>query len=340
MGRLLSFILLLMLAYSCSDITLDKRFKTINITGYEERNIDFASYASKIDTVFFRLEGGASYISSITSFDLGDRMLAVADNDNRISLFDIKTGKLLKQAKRIGHATGEYTQANVVKCVADTVLVMDSYGRKIIKYDKNFMFINKIDLDFMPLDFEIIDNGFLFSRLDAQEKDKRFIITDQKGQVKQQVVSASPLSSQLVTFKSITGKASKEAVYFHEPMSDKIYKWENGKANPAFAFYFPDHNGNDLTEEYAAILKDCFVTNKYLICSFIYNHKGCYAIYSKTDGKMIAGSFDLNSGRPFSPMLQKGNQLVGLFHTNDLSKLRNWKPKTVDSELTMLIYHF
>ena len=37
---------------------------------------------------------------------------------------------------------------------------------------------------------------------------------------------------------------------------------------------------------------------------------------------------------------KKGNRLFGLFHTKDSSVLKNWKPKVVNSELTMLVYHF
>ena len=340
MGKLLSLIMLLIFMYSCADVKDNKPFRTINIAEFEDTEIDFASYASKVDTLFFLLKEEASPVSSITSFDFGDSVLVVVDVENRISLFDMHTGELLKQAKKIGHATDEYLQANVVKCVADTIFIMDTYGRKVIKYDKNLNFIENINLNFMPLDFEVTKNGLLFSKLDVQEKDKRFVWTDQKGNVKNLMVDATPLGSQLATLKSFLGKTSEDVTYFHEPMSDTIYKWENGKAEPAFAFSFPEHNGNAPKEEHTAILRDCFVTTNNLICSFIYNNKGCFAIYSRTDEKMIAGSFDLNSGRPFSPMIQKGNRLFGLFHTKDSSVLKNWKPKVVNSELTMLVYHF
>lgn len=330
----------LILTCSCSDVTLDRHFKAINITGFEEHEMDFASCASKVDTVFFRVKEGASPISFITSFDFDNEVLAVADGDNRISLFDINTGELLKQAKKVGHAADEYTEANVVKCHSDTIFLLDMQGRKIIKYDKNLNFVGKIVLDFIPLDFEVTDGGFLLSRLDAQEKDKRFIVIDRKGRVQYRMVPASPLGNQLVTIKSFTGNASGEAIYFHEPMSDKTYKWENGKAEPAFAFLFPDHNGNDPQERFTAILQDCFVTSNHLVCSFSYNHKVYYAIYSRTDGKMVAGSFDLKSGRPFSPMVQKGNMLTSLYHSNDMSALSNWKPKVVASELTLMVYYF
>lgn len=340
MRRLITFILPLILTCSCSDITLDRHFKVINITGFEEREMDFASCASMVDTLFFRVKEGASPISYIKSFDFDNKVLVVVDGDNRISLFNINTGGLLKQSKKVGHAGDEYTEANVVKCHSDTIFLLDTYGRKIIKYDKNLNFIGKIAIDFMPLDFEVTDEGFLLSRLDAQEKDKRFILIDREGSVQNRMVPASPLGNQLVTIKSFAGKNSEKAIYFHEPMSDKTYKWENGKAEPAFAFRFPDHNGNDPQENFTAILRDCFVTSKYLICSFSYNHKVCYAIYSRADGKMIAGSFDLNSGRPFSPMVQNGNRLASLYHSNDISVLSKWKPKVVDSDLTLMIYHF
>ena len=72
----------------------------------------------------------------------------------------------------------------------------------------------------------------------------------------------------------------------------------------------------------------------------MYDHKQKYCIYSKEDGTIKTGSFDINSGRPFSPIFQKGDSLIGIYSTDDIKSLPNWKPQIDDCALTLFIYSF
>lgn len=123
-------------------------------------------------------------------------------------------------------------------------------------------------------------------------------------------------------------------------MSKDIYKWNKDKPELFYEIVFPYNVSNRSGDENSAIIMDCFMTTTHFICSFMYNNRRCYCIYSKENGKIDAGSFDLNSGIPFSPMFQKGDTLVGVFDTDGLSVLKNWKHRQNNSALTMFTYNF
>lgn len=339
MSRLFIYILILILTCSCSSVKLEQ-FNNISITGYENKSLAFASLASKIDTVFFYVKKGANPISTIKDISLNDSLLYVVDENNFISLFDIHSGELLRQTKGVGHSSQEYLNINSIKCMNDTLFVLDDKSRKIVKYDNSFNYLGKINLRFVPLDFEITNDGFLFSRLDVTNNDNRFILTDRNGVIKNDFVRASSFGEQIYTNKSFVNNKYLNKIYLHEPMSGEIYRWDSGMVMPAYKTTFSSHNENGTKAQNLAIPKDYFITSTHLICSFIYDHKQYYCVYSEKDGTVKAGSFDMNSGLPFSPIFQKGDSLVGLYHTEDLEMLKNWKPKHGHSTLTLFIYSF
>lgn len=333
------YILILILTCSCSSTKLEQLFDNVSITGYENQSLDFASLASKVDTMFFYVKEGANPISTIKDIYQNDSLLYVADANNCISVFDMYSGELLKQTRGVGHSSQEYLNIISIRCMNDTLFVLDDMSRKVIKYDKMLNFLGKINLSFVPLDFEITNDGFLFSRLDATANDHRFVQTDKSGVIKNKFVIASSFGDQVYTHKSFVNRDIDE-IYLHEPMSNDIYRWDNGKVMPAYKTIFPNHKKNGEKEGNSVIPKDYFITSTHLISSFIYDNKQCYCIYSKNDDTVKAGSFDLNSGLPFSPIFQKGNSLMGLYHTEDLQVLKNWKPKRGHSALTLFVYSF
>lgn len=339
MNRLFTCISIFILTCSCAIARSEQQFDPISITGYGNQSIDFASLASKVDTVSLYVKEGANPISTIKGIDQSGSLLYVADENNCISVFDMHSGELLKQTKGTGDSSQEYLNIASIRCMGDTLFVLDYEGRKVVKYDKMLRFLGKVDLSFVPLDFEIIEDGFLFSRLDATANDHRFVQTDRNGVIKNQFVTATAFGNQINTHRSFVNNRHLNEIYLHEPMSGEIYRWDNGKVVPAYKITFPNHN-NGTEEQNRAIPKDYFITTDHIIGSFNYGHKQCYCVYSRKDGTVKAGSFDLNSGLPFSPMLQQGDSLMGLYRTEDLRMLKNWKPKDDHSTLTLLVYSF
>lgn len=339
MSKLLIYISVLILICSCSN-GAEQSLNTIHISGFENKSYDFASLASKVDTLSLYVRKDAAEISAVKDICLNGSQIYVVDESGLISMFDVHSGELLSQIKKVGHSSQEYVNVSSIKCVDDTLFVLDDNSRKIIKYNKNFSYLGKINLDFIPLDFEITKDGFLFSRLDVSSGEYRFIQTDRNGNTKNKFLTSSLFGEQIYTSKSFVNNTCLNEIYLHEPMSEDIYMWNDGKISPVYNLIFQSDNLNKKKEENDPILKDYFITSNHFICSFIYDNKQCYCIYSKKDGSIKAGSFDLNSGLPFYPICQKGNTLIGIYCTADLGALKNCKIKCKNSALTLLFYNF
>lgn len=339
MSKLLTYILVLLFICSCSNVN-PEHFDTIRVSGFENKSYDFGSLASKVDTLSLYVRKDAAEISEVKDICLNGSQIYVVDESGLISMFDVHSGELLSQIKKVGHSSQEYVNVSSIKCVDDTLFVLDGNSRKIIKYNKNFSYLGKINLDFIPLDFEITKDGFLFSRLDVSSGEYRFIQTDRNGNTKNKFLTSSPFGEQIYTSKSFVNNTCLNEIYLHEPMSEDIYMWNDGKISPVYNLIFQSDNLNKKKEENDPILKDYFITSNHFICSFIYDNKQCYCIYSKKDGSIKAGSFDLNSGLPFYPICQKGDTLIGIYYTADLGALKNCKIKCKNSALTLLFYNF
>ena len=338
MKKLIFYLSVCLLLLSCSNNSNQTELCDINISGYEDNTMDFASLASKVDTLYFYVGKEFASVSMIKNIYMTDSLLYVSDFNNCISLFDIGSGKLLKQLVNIGHASNEYLGIEAIAEMNDTVYILDSNSRKVLEYDKNLNYLDKVSLSFVPWDFEVTEDGFLFSKMDVAKDDNRFIHTDKKGTILNADVAASPIGQELFMCKSLIRHNSD--YYLHELMSNDIYRWKEGKMTKTYTVHFSNSNENGANGKQSLFIKDYFVTTKHFICSFMYDHKQNYCIYFKEDGTIKTGSFDINSGRPFSPIFQKGDSLIGIYSTDDIKSLPNWKPQIDDCALTLFIYSF
>ncbi len=318
-----------LLSAGCTDTPLPS--SKLVIENYENKVYDFASMASDVDTAYFYLSENALPISMITKAFATDKSLYIIDASNTIHVFDVASGELLNQIRTIGHAPNEYLGADAVTGYNDSVFVLDRNQRCITTYDANLNFIQKTKLDFVPMDVLAINGGFLFSRFDVDEDKNRFLLTSRNGKVIKSFVSPNSIGDRITTTSSFAYNHSDDAVYLHEPMSKHIYKFEKGDAN---LFYEIDLSNKD------ALMQDVFVTESNVICNFLYGGRLYTCIHSIDSGETTTGGLDLNSGRPFFPMCQVADKLIGIYHTNELDELPNWETTKQNSALTMLTYQF
>ena len=161
MKKLIFYLSVCLLLLSCSNNSNQTELCDINISGYEDNTMDFASLASKVDTLYFYVGEEFASVSMIKNIYMTDSLLYVSDFNNCISLFDIGSGKLLKQLVNIGHASNEYLGIEAIAEMNDTVYILDSNRRKVLEYDKHLNYLDKVSLSFVPWDFEVTEDGFL-----------------------------------------------------------------------------------------------------------------------------------------------------------------------------------
>lgn len=311
------------------------RQEEILVSGFENKEYDFAALALNIDSTVLSLEEEDIQISNIKDIYICDSLLLICDDNNTLSLFDVRTGKIKKQRNNVGHSQREYIDLCAVSGHGEYLYALDRTGRKTIKYDKDLNFISSVRIDFVPLDFEALPNGFLFSRFDVSENGKRYILSSLAGENIKEFVTANKLEEIIYTEKSFASDAQLGCAYLHEPMSNEVYYTNGTDIYKRYNFIFRAAESNK-----KVVLRDCFVTPKRIIGTFINNERFYTFIYDIISKECKAGAFDINSHIPFSPMSQNGNILYAVYHNDDLGSLPNWNGDKNNRLLTLYAYYF
>lgn len=340
MKHLLLFIVSVLFLFSCSDKRTENTNTTIHLDNFENRVYDFSEMAKDVDTLFLSSSvEGAIPIAPVRNICASDSILYVSDLMNTLSAFSLRTGRLLRQLKSMGHASQEYVEISNMVCQGDTLLIVDRRMRKVIRYDASLNYINTMALPFVPLDLMPIESGFLSSRLDAFDRHGRILWLKEDGKVQKEYLPQTIVSETLYSEKTFTWNSTLQRLYVHSDGDNQVYLWDQGELCPVYQLDFP-YGQQGKRQKDSPVVRDCFVTTGHVIFSFIFKEKLCYGIYDKDTKVVQAGAFDLNSGRPFAPMSQKGDTLIGVLHADESSVLRNWKPEREDGDLILFKYVF
>lgn len=298
--------------------------------------VDFSFLANKVDTIGLTFTNG-SYVSMIKDVCFNDSLVYVADFSNSLSVFNMKSGKMIKQIHSLGHGKGEYTEITSISTISHEVFLLDQQSMSIFVYNQYLDFIRIVKIPFPAIDFEAITSGFLFYNMNANSQLHRIVYTDRYGDVKKSYLDMKPLPEHL-HMPHFLSKLNDETVYIDDFQSNSIYKWKNGDVKKVFTY-----KDNCVKNEYERTMgnKCSFVTTDKVVTSFVFNRKKYYNVYEANHNKSTTGIFDITSGRPFSPMSQHADVLVGLYSKEDLVELPNWKPgKFKNDDMIMLLYHF
>ena len=353
----LSLLLISIFLSSCETVDLNKN---ISVKDFEEKSIDFAKKSGKTDTIPLFLNEGQT-VSEVKRIFVNDSVLFVLDEMNRITKFSLATGKVIRQIHNIGHSNAEYIDLISMSLDEKCLHLLDFESKKILKYDMNLNFISSFYIETQPMDFIAIEDGYLVSAIDASDGDNRIIHLDSVGKIIGRHLPTQSLPMNVISTKTFNG-GSASTISVHDYNSKDIYTWSNNGLQLKYNLQFVDYKTN--TE--AIEIKECFILDDYVVFSFYYDDKSYYGIYSTSSlsqmskaklacalpwrenatektktNDLLVGYFDPNSGVPFYPMGQTPTSLMGLFHADSLTGLKNWRPKNVeDADLVLFVYHF
>lgn len=315
-----------------------ENLETIVISEFENQPRDFTSMASGIDMVPIYVDSAGAVVSQPYRICANDTLLYVLDDVGTLSMFNLVTGKQVKSIRSVGHAGGEYIRPVSLDLFEDRIYLLDQQSKKVIEYDLSLNYVSHVTVNFVPQDFCRIEKGFLFSRLDKKNGDDGFLYTDKEGNVQKTFVPTNMLGEHVVSMRSFTGNGKHPRI-MHENEASDVWMWVDGqeKLMATLSFREPDsHSGN---RDHVQI-KDCYMTDHYIICSFLYDKRQNYAFCSKETGEVIAGFHDINKGLPFFPMSQDGNCILALYVEEDLQELPNWDSrKAKGADFVFFRYH-
>lgn len=329
MKKLFFFVFITCITCACNKIDSNKY---IAIKTHDSPPIDFSSIAYNVDTIGLSSMND-SYVSMVKDMCFNDSLVYIADYSNSLSVFSLQSGTLIKQIQSIGHGHGEYSDITAISLNSDKIYLLDQSSLSIIIYDENLEYIDKIKITIPALDFEAINTGFLFFNMNVNENLGCIVKTDMEGNIIKNYLGSSPLPEHLSTPHFLT-KINNEKVYISDIYSNNLYIWENNNINVAYKLKV-DRNDHEIDSHHS------FVTDDKIVTSYIYGEKKYYNIYDRKKDTSTSGYFDINSGRPFSPMSQYGNTLAGVFSIEDLKQLKNWNPGKFETcDLVVFLYHF
>ena len=333
--KLFTLQLLSLLLFACS---VNDNCIHVEIQGFENNSVDFSDCADFVDTIPLYVNDG-HMVAEIRQICLNDTNLFVLDGMKQISKFSLNTGNLIAQIRNMGHSQGEYVDVMSMSIRDNRLYLLDQQSKKVLEYDLNLNFKSSANIDMLPFDMVATDNGFLFSRMDANEGQERILVADFSGKVVMKKLPAKKATENIPTTKAFNG-GYRCQLSIHEPASSDIYSWQDNDVTLKYRLCFPDYQGTASGDSPIQV-KECYILDKYLLASFLYNNKQYYCLYSNETGNVVAGYFNIDSGRPFYPMFQTANSVLGLFHKDDLDGLPNWSPQSMyNADLILFDYHF
>lgn len=315
-----------------------ENLETIAISEFDNQSRDFTSMASKIDMIPIYVDSVGAVVSQPYRICANDTLLYVLDEMGTLTMFNLATGKQVKSIHSVGHAGSEYIRPVSLDLFENRIYLLDQPSKKVIEYDLSLNYVSHVTVDFVPLDFCRIENGFLFSRLDKTNGDDGFLYTDKEGNVQKTFVPTNMLGEHVASMRSFTGNGKHPRI-MHENEASHVWMWEDGQEKLMTTLSFREPDSHSWNSDHVQI-KDCYMTDHYIICSFLYGKRQNYAFCSKETGEVIAGFHDINRGVPFSPMSQDGNCILALYAVEDLQELPNWDSrKAKGADFVFFRYH-
>lgn len=315
----IAYIFFLLLFWSCSNQQTENNesnsLTNIIVDNYKNVVIDINKFTTTQDTTLLLPE--ENVIAPVKDLCMIDSMIYILDHSKTISVFDTRSGNIIKTSNMTGQGPGEYVDPNVIISERDTIYILDLQSASVLVYNKNLEYIKNIRIKFPALDFIKIDNGFLFYNLNVTKDIKDIVHTDLNGNIINSF-SISERENDVILTKKVFSKDEHENVYISAPVSNTIYEWKSNNINKAFFLDF----GNKISDskknsqviyEQEETMIGSYITSKYIITLFKSNRMVYTNIYDRKEKKSYSGIVRTGISTAFSPKCIYNNTIVDIY---------------------------
>lgn len=310
-----AFFAILMCMFSCSGKNISPLSSTITISSNSENVLDCNVFTHSIDTLLIKSCG--EYFSPVQAACLTDSNLYIIDKAGSIGCFNINTGCLEKKIRKVGHGTDEYINP-ISLCESEGLIyVLDFQGCSILTYDLKLNFKKRVKLQFPALDFIKVPNGFLLYNMNVSDDLRQIVFVDIKGRVLSSYLSNKNDKDIMLTDKffcmDIDG-----GIYFSEPSTNYIYKWENNSLTPQYyiEMAIPEKKGipkKDSNNEFNGQHIRSFVVGDQIVTLYMQDGIVLANSYKQTQKKSYSGRVKTNIPYSFFPITYYNGSLYGLY---------------------------
>lgn len=289
----------------------------IMVRDYEHDTFNTQSVFSKIDTLPLQPKDGC-ILSQVKDLCVNQQYIYVLDDNQSLSCFDCMSGKMRKYIRSVGHGAGEYIMPIAVCTYADEVYLL--HERACNVYDLDLNFKRKFNIDLTALDFIRVDDGFLFCNLMPSEDVKRLVYTDNEGKIIDSYISSGLMVDVVASTKCFISDEGSN-VYFTEPTSDELYRWNNHDIESCYRSVISNsYDGYPQAtseREGYAYNTQWFKFGNNVINSFLYLGNRYYNVYDTATSTCVCGQVNANEKIPFAPRWQCKECLYGAYPKYD-----------------------
>jgi len=294
---------------------------TINISGDKNTRLSIDSFVSSIDTLLIQ-PNATEHMGEVQDLCITDSNTYILDKAHSIWKFNLRTGTQEKRIKNTGHGYGEYITPKSICVDQENVYVLDFQGYKILIYDKNLNYKNKIQLRFPAIDFAKLPNGYLLCNMSPSEDLKRIVYINEKGSVINSFLSTE-MKEEIIMTDKIFSEDDNGNVFFTEPASNIIYKWENEEVIPVYSIEFEKAINEEKTSKTNSLQGNMhirsFVTSQHVITLYL-SEFILTNVYNDQKAISVSGLVNTRLRYPFYPITYYNGALYGIYDIQNDSK--------------------
>jgi len=298
--------------------------KIITIAGDEKTIIEGDSLFSRIDTILLR-PNNTEYIGQVQDVSFTDSMVYILDKTNTIWVFNLETGAQEKKVNKSGRGNGEYINLSSICVENDSVYVLDFQGLSIGIYDLDLHFKRRINLTFPSIDFAKTSDGFLLYNMNPSEQLKRIVHIDTNGKILNSFLSTE-MDEMVMMTDRIFSTDDERNVFFSEPASSIVYKWDNGMVKPEYTFKYKKEtfleNSQKKSNSNPQTIRS-FVASHYVISLYLLHKFVLVSLYNQENAISKSGMIDTHLHYPFFPIVYSNKSLWGIYDSHSIADNKN-----------------
>ncbi|MDR0795632.1 MAG: 6-bladed beta-propeller [Tannerella sp.] len=305
-----SCVLLIILTLNCllilgckKNTKEEKQSKTIELLPTKSGQIKLSQIFSKAEVLNFNTND-IVYTKPKKLLVKNNRFYLLSKN--AIIVFDI-TGNLVLYLSKIGIGPGEYIEiSDFLVEDNDNILINDSQGRKMIRYDSQGEFIKAIRHDLVSFNlFKINDEIYLNSGhyINPQSGYRVNVWNEKNSSIDQKYLKQEQTVAYLSVLEYTNFSFFKDTLSFSHSFSNIVYQLENNEEKPRLRIDFGKHNlpknftknhtnlnlfmENLWSSSYASRIDGYREGNSFLFFAYTFQAKRPFFWLSKIDNKQF-----------------------------------------------------
>ena len=282
----------------------------IHIDGFASRTFASMDYVQSVDSLQLYMRDSL-YLGNVVDMCQTDTSIYILDDAKAISMFDKRTGRLLRQVRNIGRGKGEYIDPRSIDVSGTELLVLDLQGMSLIAYDgESFEFVSKRRIAIPAIDFAPVEGGFLFYNPIPTERSGRLVFTDEDCKVVDSFQLSDGRIESLAT-TCVFNADSMGRVFISDPSSGTLYEWKGKEPVCLYQVVYDGKDSGSPASGSSVENAESFVLPDKVLTSFLHSGKRFYNLYGR-QGDTSHNGMNKQSALPFFPRWQCGNKLVGI----------------------------